>query len=354
MDKILCSNSTQDNILGKLRTDPSFEVEPEPESRPVRQEHRIGTIGPKRHHSMLTPQEMQRRNEPGSRVSTESHRTKSARSLGLHGRPHFNPRRSTESQLTLYQDDDHNESLENLFNQKSIKEGNSADETIYRLKRSSGIDMLQQLRSSAGSNEGESTTKHHSKIKVRHSRGDYNESLESINEDVANTPHRSNPKSKKKRHSEKKRRSKTDIIPSSLDELEEVSEKKLKQKKSKKKRDKEDNTLDIENPSKIPARKSDPFKGKVVTVLAPSGSLGIVIGDPSTEFNDGEYDPIKFLPVIKSLSESCAISEKVLAGDKIMCVDEVNCKGMTAEAVMSLLDSRAKNDFRTLLIVRDA
>lgn len=368
-----CSNSLQNNTPGKHRKKPSMEVEPMLEPRRVHsfgakqrstfgpnQRSNIGTLEPKRHNSMMSPKEMQRRHESGCRPLTELHATKSASSLGLQGRPKFNLRHSMESQVTLYQDDDHNESLENLYNQRAVQEEHSTDEINYRLNRSNEIDMLQQLRRSAGSEGRQSSfnsqdglsTKRHSTAKIRHTRGDHNESLESIHEGRADKQHSGNDKSTAKSHSKKKRRSKAEILQSSLDELEDGSEKKIKKKKLKKKSRKNENPF--ENISKAPARKADTFKGKVVTVLAPSGCLGIVIGDPSNEPDDGEYDPSKFLPIIKSLSESCVICEKVLAGDKIMSIDEVNCKGMRAETVMSLIDSRADKDFRTLLLVRDA
>jgi len=369
-----CSNSLQNKTLGELRKEPSIEVESMLEPRHAHsfgtkqrstlgpnQRSSIGTIEPKRHNSMMSPKEMQRRHESGSRPLTELHATKSARSLGLHGRPKFNLRHSMESQVTLYQDDDHNESLEKLYNERAVKKEHSTDETNYRLKRSSEIDMLQQLRRSAGGEGRQSSfnsqdglsTKRHSTAKIRRARGDHNESLESIHEGRTDKQHSGNDQSTAKRHSKKKRSSKAEILQSSIDELEDGSEKKMKKKKSKKKRQKNENPYDVEKISKAPARKADTFKGKVITVLAPSGSLGIFIGDPSDEPDDGEYDPSKFLPIIKSLSESCVISEKVLAGDKIMSIDEINCKGMPAEMVMSLIDSRADKDFRTLLLVRD-
>ena len=78
-----------------------------------------------------------------------------------------------------------------------------------------------------------------------------------------------------------------------------------------------------------------------ITVVAPSGKLGIVIDNPSMD-----------IPLVHAIKESSALNGRIRVGDQLLSVDERDCRGMSAVAVSKLISSRSENPSRTFVIMR--
>jgi hypothetical protein len=81
----------------------------------------------------------------------------------------------------------------------------------------------------------------------------------------------------------------------------------------------------------------------LITVVAPKGKLGIMLDNPNP--NGG-------LPVVYAVSESSVLRDKVCIGDLLLAVDEVDCEGLSAHDVASILSSRRHNAIRALVLAR--
>ena len=81
----------------------------------------------------------------------------------------------------------------------------------------------------------------------------------------------------------------------------------------------------------------------LITVVAPKGKLGIMLDSPNP--NGG-------LPVVYAVSESSVLRDKVCIGDLLLAVDEVDCEGLSAHDVASILSSRRHNAIRALVLAR--
>ena len=58
------------------------------------------------------------------------------------------------------------------------------------------------------------------------------------------------------------------------------------------------------------------------------------------------------LPVVYAVSESSVLRDKVCIGDLLLAVDEVDCEGLSAHDVASILSSRRHNAIRALVLAR--
>lgn len=77
-----------------------------------------------------------------------------------------------------------------------------------------------------------------------------------------------------------------------------------------------------------------------VVVIAPHGSLGVVIGTPSG------------FPAIHAIKETSVIIDEVQIGDKLVSVDGEDTTKMTAIRVSNLIGSKALNPKRVLVFSR--
>lgn len=78
-----------------------------------------------------------------------------------------------------------------------------------------------------------------------------------------------------------------------------------------------------------------------ITVVAPSGKLGIVIDNPAGD-----------IPLVHAIKETSALNGRIKVGDFLLSVDERDCRGMSAVAVSKLISSRSENPSRTFVILR--
>mmetsp|Transcript_10925 Transcript_10925/g.20355 ORF Transcript_10925/g.20355 Transcript_10925/m.20355 type:complete len:518 (+) Transcript_10925:488-2041(+) len=78
-----------------------------------------------------------------------------------------------------------------------------------------------------------------------------------------------------------------------------------------------------------------------VTVVAPSGKLGIVLDNPHAD-----------LPIVWAIKETSSLHGRVHVGDLLMSVDGVDCRGMSTHRVSTFLSSRSQNAARTLVLAR--
>ncbi|KAL3786250.1 hypothetical protein ACHAWO_001017 [Cyclotella atomus] len=78
-----------------------------------------------------------------------------------------------------------------------------------------------------------------------------------------------------------------------------------------------------------------------ITVVAPSGKLGIVIDNPGGD-----------IPIVHAIKETSALHGRIKVGDFLLSVDERDCRGMSAVAVSKLISSRCENPSRTFVILR--
>lgn len=77
-----------------------------------------------------------------------------------------------------------------------------------------------------------------------------------------------------------------------------------------------------------------------IVVVAPSGSLGVVIGNPTG------------CPAVHAIKETSPILEFIQIGDKLISVDGVDTTAMSAIRVSSLIGSKAMNPQRILVFAR--
>ena len=78
-----------------------------------------------------------------------------------------------------------------------------------------------------------------------------------------------------------------------------------------------------------------------LTVVAPSGKLGIVIDNQTGD-----------MPVVHAIKETSVLHGRVNVGDFLMSVDEVDTRGMSAVQVSKLISSRSQNPSRKLVLMR--
>lgn len=78
-----------------------------------------------------------------------------------------------------------------------------------------------------------------------------------------------------------------------------------------------------------------------ITIVAPSGVLGVVLNNAGVEF-----------PLVFAVKDSSPLYGRVEVGDMLVSVDEVHCKGMSSHTVSSFLSSRSHNPGRKLTLAR--
>lgn len=78
-----------------------------------------------------------------------------------------------------------------------------------------------------------------------------------------------------------------------------------------------------------------------ITIVAPSGVLGVVLNHTGVEF-----------PVVFAVKNSSPLYGRVEVGDMLVSVDEIHCKGMSSHTVSSFLSSRSQNPGRKLTLAR--
>lgn len=78
-----------------------------------------------------------------------------------------------------------------------------------------------------------------------------------------------------------------------------------------------------------------------ITIVAPSGVLGVVLNNTGVEF-----------PIVFAVKDSSPLYGRVEVGDMLVSVDEVHCKGMSSHTVSSFLSSRSHNPGRKLTLAR--
>ncbi len=86
----------------------------------------------------------------------------------------------------------------------------------------------------------------------------------------------------------------------------------------------------------------EPPSPDFVTIVAPSGLLGIVLND----------NPGGNFPVVYAVKATSPLHGRVQVGDILLTVDEVDCRGMASRAMSSFLSSRSQNPTRTLVLAR--
>ena len=91
---------------------------------------------------------------------------------------------------------------------------------------------------------------------------------------------------------------------------------------------------------------SDNFRQ--LTVVAPSGKMGIVIDNPTTA-TVGEGGGV---PMIHAIKETSVLRGKIRVGDLLISVDDVDCRGMSATQVTRVISRRSGNAERTLVLLR--
>ncbi len=80
-----------------------------------------------------------------------------------------------------------------------------------------------------------------------------------------------------------------------------------------------------------------------ITVVAPSGKLGLVVS--SSPSNDT-------MPMIVQIKNKSVLTRKVKVGDLLLSVDEMDCRGMTALEVSNLIASRRQKPERVFVLSR--
>ena len=74
--------------------------------------------------------------------------------------------------------------------------------------------------------------------------------------------------------------------------------------------------------------------------MAPAGSLGVVLGNPSG------------YPVVHAIKDTSVIIDEIEIGDRLISVDGQDTTGMSAIRVSSLIGSKAMNPRRLLVFTR--
>ncbi|KAL7532783.1 hypothetical protein ACHAXR_004844 [Thalassiosira sp. AJA248-18] len=78
-----------------------------------------------------------------------------------------------------------------------------------------------------------------------------------------------------------------------------------------------------------------------LTVVCPSGKLGIVLDNPHGN-----------MPIVYAIMDTSPLNGKIRVGDLLLSVDEVDCREMTAHNLSLFLSSRSQNPSRTLVLAR--
>ncbi|KAL7528299.1 hypothetical protein ACHAXR_003733 [Thalassiosira sp. AJA248-18] len=78
-----------------------------------------------------------------------------------------------------------------------------------------------------------------------------------------------------------------------------------------------------------------------LTVVCPSGKLGIVLDNPAGD-----------MPIVYAIKETSPLHGKIRVGDLLLSVDEVDCRGMSAHTLSNFLSSRSQSPSRTLVLAR--
>lgn len=78
----------------------------------------------------------------------------------------------------------------------------------------------------------------------------------------------------------------------------------------------------------------------MLVVVAPPGSLGVVIGNPTG------------FPAVHAIKETSPIIDMIQIGDKLVSVDGEDTTRMSAIRVSSLIGSKASNPQRILVFAR--
>ena len=84
----------------------------------------------------------------------------------------------------------------------------------------------------------------------------------------------------------------------------------------------------------------DNSKNEMIVVVAPSGSLGVVIGNPTG------------FPAVHAIKDTSPIIDMIQIGDKLVSVDGEDTTRMSAIRVSSLIGSKASNPQRILVFAR--
>jgi C-terminal processing protease CtpA/Prc len=85
---------------------------------------------------------------------------------------------------------------------------------------------------------------------------------------------------------------------------------------------------------------NDSNREERVVVIAPAGSLGVVIGTPTG------------FPAVHAIKDTSVIIDQIQIGDKLISVDGQNTTKMSAIKVSSLIGSKAMNPQRILVFAR--
>ena len=82
------------------------------------------------------------------------------------------------------------------------------------------------------------------------------------------------------------------------------------------------------------------IKNEMIVVVAPSGSLGVVIGNPTG------------FPAVHAIKDTSPIIDMIQIGDNLVSVDGEDTTRMSAIRVSSLIGSKASNPQRILVFAR--
>jgi hypothetical protein len=105
----------------------------------------------------------------------------------------------------------------------------------------------------------------------------------------------------------------------------------------------DDTTLEAmyQTPPLTTTTEQNPTGLDFITIMAPSGVLGVVLNNTGAEF-----------PVVFAVKDTSPLYGRVEVGDMLVSVDEVHCKGMSSHTVSSFLSSRSQNPGRKLTLAR--
>jgi hypothetical protein len=103
----------------------------------------------------------------------------------------------------------------------------------------------------------------------------------------------------------------------------------------------DDTTLEAMYQTPLTTTEQNPTGLDFITIMAPSGVLGLVLNNTGVEF-----------PVVFAVKDTSPLYGRVEVGDMLVSVDEVHCKGMSSHTVSSFLSSRSQNPGRKLTLAR--
>jgi hypothetical protein len=103
----------------------------------------------------------------------------------------------------------------------------------------------------------------------------------------------------------------------------------------------DDTTLEAMYQTPLTTTEQNPTGLDFITIMAPSGVLGLVLNNTGVEF-----------PVVFAVKDSSPLYGRVEVGDMLVSVDEVHCKGMSSHTVSSFLSSRSQIPGRKLTLAR--